>query len=124
MIIVHGEKGKIMTNAHKFKNIFGLYATELWAMPEKNFLEWLNVECEPSAQPEPQWIPCSERLPEERGTYIICLDGYVFCGIYHPKGVYDGKTVYDGYNWTDLESGILQQPDAWMQLPEPYQEGD
>ena len=31
-----------MTNADKFKGIFGMYATELWAMPEKEFLEWLN----------------------------------------------------------------------------------
>lgn len=31
-----------MTNADKFKNIFGLYATELWSMPEKDFLKWLN----------------------------------------------------------------------------------
>ena len=33
-----------MTNADKFKNIFGLYATELWSMPEKDFLKWLNSE--------------------------------------------------------------------------------
>jgi len=31
-----------MTNADKFKNIFGLYATELWSMPGKDFLKWLN----------------------------------------------------------------------------------
>ena len=33
-----------MTNADKFKSLFGIYATELWAMPEKNFLKWLNSE--------------------------------------------------------------------------------
>lgn len=36
----------IMTNADKFKSIFGLYATELWAKPEKDFLEWLNADAE------------------------------------------------------------------------------
>lgn len=36
-----------MTNADKFKSIFGLYATELWAKPEKDFLEWLNADAEP-----------------------------------------------------------------------------
>lgn len=35
-----------MTNADKFKSIFGLYATELWAKPEKDFLEWLNADAE------------------------------------------------------------------------------
>lgn len=35
-----------MTNADKFKSVFGLYATELWAKPEKDFLEWLNADAE------------------------------------------------------------------------------
>lgn len=33
-----------MTNAERFKQTFGLYATELWAKPEKEFLEWLNAD--------------------------------------------------------------------------------
>ena len=33
-----------MTNSEKFKQLFGIYATELWAMPEEKFLEWLNAE--------------------------------------------------------------------------------
>ena len=33
-----------MRNAEKFKEIFGLYSTELWAKPEKEFLEWANKE--------------------------------------------------------------------------------
>lgn len=33
-----------MTNAEKFGNIFGLYATELWSMPEQDFLKWLNID--------------------------------------------------------------------------------
>lgn len=33
-----------MNNAEKFKQLFGIYATELWAMPEEKFLEWLNAE--------------------------------------------------------------------------------
>lgn len=33
-----------MTNAEKFKDMFGLYATELWSMTEAEFLNWLNAE--------------------------------------------------------------------------------
>ena len=33
-----------MTNAELFEKIFGIYATELWAMPESRFLKWLNDE--------------------------------------------------------------------------------
>ena len=29
-------------NAEVFKSTFGIYATELWSMEEKDFLEWLN----------------------------------------------------------------------------------
>ena len=33
-----------MTNAKKFQLVFNRYATEIWALPEKDFLEWLNKE--------------------------------------------------------------------------------
>lgn len=33
-----------MTNADLFRATFGMYATELWAMPEQEFLDWLNTE--------------------------------------------------------------------------------
>ncbi len=32
------------TNAEIFQQTFGIYATELWSMSERNFLEWLNME--------------------------------------------------------------------------------
>ncbi len=35
----------VMTNADLFRAVFnGLMATELWAKPESEFLEWLNAE--------------------------------------------------------------------------------
>lgn len=33
-----------MTNAEKFQKVFGYYATEMWAKPEKEFFEWINSE--------------------------------------------------------------------------------
>ena len=41
-----------MINADLFKEIFGIYATELWAKPEAEFLEWLNSEQEPKIEPK------------------------------------------------------------------------
>ena len=32
---------------------------------------WINAL--PSAQPEQQWIPCSERLPEEGVNVLLCI---------------------------------------------------
>lgn len=33
-----------MNNAEQFEQLFGFKATELWALPEKSFLAWLNDE--------------------------------------------------------------------------------
>ena len=64
-----------MTNADKFKSLFGIYATELWAMSEKEFLEWLNSEVDNCSEIPNNWIPVSKRLPEEAGAYICtCID--------------------------------------------------
>ena len=48
-----------MTNAEKFKQIFGLYATELWGKPMKDFFEWLNTEAQ-SEQNYGEWINVSD----------------------------------------------------------------
>ena len=55
-----------MTNAEKFKQAFGIYATELWSMPEEEFLAWLNAETKTE-----DWIPCRERLPKSDGKYLV-----------------------------------------------------
>ena len=91
-----------MKNADKFKSVFGLYATELWSMPEEEFLRWLNSEC---TETEQGWIPCSERLPE---PYEHCLWTTI-----------DGRVVYHHCD------GLFSNYTAWMPLPEAYrEEGD
>ena len=57
-----------MTNADKFKHLFGIYATELWAMSEDDFLEWLNADA--------QDMPTVER---KKGNWIdegVYADGH------------------------------------------------
>lgn len=44
-----------MTNAERFKQLFGLYATEVWSMSEKEFLTWLNRKAQLS-QMAGRWI--------------------------------------------------------------------
>lgn len=51
----------LMTNAEAFLYDFGIYATELWSMPEAQFLEWLNTETNkerPTYWPAPQCMAC------------------------------------------------------------------
>lgn len=61
------------------------------------------------------WIPCSERLPEDTGEYIVTIDGAT-----------ESTTLsYDEVfcNWTDddcLEYPVI----AWQPLPESYKGGE
>lgn len=64
-----------MTNAEKFWNLFdGLTATELWAMPEDEFLMWLNSEATVDVAPvvHGRWI----RVVDNNGQHQVCE----FCG--------------------------------------------
>ena len=88
-----------------------------------------NLICQlPSAQSEHRWIPCSERLPEKGGQYLVTR-GHKSCGNLWNR-------VYI-VNYSDLMglkkekiwwSGNVGKSDfekyddviAWMPLPEPY----
>lgn len=59
-----------MTNADKFKSIFGLYATELWAKPEKDFIEWLNADAELFGNSEQL-----DNISRAEAINAICEDG-------------------------------------------------
>ena len=64
----------MITPIKELKNLLEIAEAEL--LPEGNVLHGLLVPVELvreiiSAQPEPQWIPVSERLPEESEYYII-----------------------------------------------------
>ena len=66
----------------------------------------------PSVTPKSEWIPVSERLPEE-----YCL----FCDI--DGDVYYGH-IYDKKWWADGQDDRIKKVVAWMPLPEPYAESE
>ena len=122
-----------MTNADKFKSLFGIYATELWAMPEKDFLKWLNSEVMNCSEIPNNWIPCSERLPDEETdvlvtrTFLGCKDGSVGWNKHILPKTYVEVAQYFNGEWTALSDEYKvarsrhTDPVAWMPLPEPYQ---
>ena len=57
-----------------------------------------------------EWIPVSERLPEDRGDYIIDYT--------NEFGEFVGISHYDKYGFWSSSNVI-----AWQPLPEPYKEG-
>ena len=68
----------------------------------------------PSAQPEPKWILCSERLPEESGRYLIS----VLDGVGRRTTVAPYQPRYKA--WTMTGRMAYWKVIAWLPLPEPY----
>ena len=72
----------------------------------------------PKVQPVNQWIPCSERLPDEPEYGV---DGYIV----QSKDIAEPYSAYWGEDetWTDSDCNVIDDVIAWMPLPEPYKEG-
>lgn len=78
-----------------------------------------QIDRELTIEPEPQWIPCSERLP--------MMSGYVLT--YRPtmgmRMLVDSYEGYYGEDDIEWHEGWVYGGDkviAWMPLPEPYKE--
>jgi len=75
-----------------------------------------------------QWIPCDEKLPEEKDTGILKKLGinkrsdYVIVTIeINGDKVTDVACTYDGsWNWDKKYAFPDYKVTAWMPLPEPY----
>ena len=74
----------------------------------------------PAADVAPRWIPVTERLPEERGTYLVTVvDGTIKRAVaqwWHDVDNGKGYFVCDDCYAEDIV--------AWMPLPEPYKGGE
>lgn len=65
-----------------------------------------------------EWIPVSERLPENDGFYLATLDGAIV-GENRP---FTGLAEFEDGKWIDDEEDY-KCVIAWQPLPEPYQGG-
>lgn len=111
------EQYKMVDTEHIYSN--GIEYVPIFRM--KQWFEHLS-----SAEPEPQWIPCSERLPASNGIYIV--DDYRYGKHWiHTVGYMKRSNSWceqhgiyydDKYGRYDKQEGII----AWMPMPEPYKE--
>ena len=71
-------------------------------------------------QPEPHWIPCSERLPEKAyGQYWVCTDTEYQCQCRWTDDVY-GLGSSGEWAWKIFDIPQYSHVVAWMPLPSPY----
>ena len=71
----------------------------------------IDMAIEALSQPEPHWIPVTERLPEVGESVLIC-DAYgdICCG----------HRTRSGYYFPDFCEDKIKDVRAWAELPEPY----
>lgn len=74
---------------------------------------------------EPQWIPCSEQLPNTNGIYIVARrisDGFEYRNITNAC-YFDGSNTWHDDTRINHERKYLADVLAWRPMPEPW-EGD
>lgn len=113
-------------NANGYRNVA--------VISELNRLEGYIMRL-PSAQPEPQWIPVSERMPEDGtdclvsvrcSTQVVIVDMATYSTDLFKvdKEDFFGNRGESGWYYFSGEYGYCKILNviAWMPLPEPYRE--
>lgn len=107
----------------------GLSPQDIYALKSKTILKAMGKA----------WIPCSERLPEEDGEYLVWYDcgyctknpseddekGYMVVPFDTEQGAFgcwQGRIHPDSLGFLDEEFVECNTAVAWMPLPEPYRE--
>lgn len=124
LIDVINEAPTVEQNAiDEWKNDFKEYINAL-DMPKddyKGIIEYIDEL--PFAQAEQQWIPCSERLPNCNGCYLVWRPHFFEGEIGMPSICYfDGQNTWHDAYGVDFER-VLSSDDvtAWMPLPDAYE---
>lgn len=88
------------------------------------------IKALPTVEAEPRWIPCSERLPEKSGRYLVTR-GLNACDAVWNRvyiinysdlmGLKSKRIWWDG-NVGKSDFKRIDDVTAWMPLPKPYSE--
>ena len=92
-----------------------LYARDNDEIVEFGYREWCGlIEDAPSVTPKTEWIPVSERLPEDNVWVLVTVEqnGNRYQEIMRRHKYIDA--------WTDDIDNYTDEITAWMPIPEPY----
>ena len=97
--------------------------------PHVNFMVDAIKEL-PSVKPEQRWIPCSERLPEKSGRYLVTRGSNVCGSLWNRVYILNYSDLMGLCKEKVWWSGNVGKSDfekyddviAWQPLPEPYRE--
>lgn len=66
-----------------------------------------------------KWVPCSKRLPDTSGVYIITriIEEHFIVDVSY----FDGSNTWHADNRVNHGRDYLKDVIAWMPLPEPYE---
>ena len=108
-------------------------AIEEWKNDFKGYVNALNIPRDdyngimeyidelPSEQPEPHWIPCSERLPEEPYGCLVTVWDTNPITMDEFENILPYFVGWDGEQWNDGDGEQCPfEVTAWMLLPEPW----
>ena len=99
---------------NSIEGFIALFYRNLWAMAD--LYERLKKYEDLEEQNNGGWIPCSERLPEKSGKYLVTyrdelVDNYVI-----ERNFYNGK--FEPMPYSEKHTG--RKALAWQPLPQPY----
>lgn len=113
MRLIDAEGSELQTQLKIIREVeYQIYGSGSWGFTAK--CEHA-IEDAPTIQPEPHWIPVTERLPDNSRNVLITHKGGVSMGWYN--GLYFEKGASTHHR-------KIQTVTAWRELPEPYQKGD
>ncbi len=84
----------------------------------KSYADAIDIVNQVEQEYSDGWIPCSERLPEEDGAYLVTLYSK-----YYQQFEVDLLSYNKKYGeWNDIEDrDYSDEVIAWKQLPEPFE---
>ena len=83
----------------------------------------MTIKNMPTIEPEPQWIPCSERMPEYPFGCLVTVWDTNPITMEEFENILPYFVGWDGEQWNDGEGDQCPfEVIAWMPLPESYKE--